>query len=201
MPNEALPDAGRRNDDDPNGVFSMRHFTALYDPVAPAICTWARLRIGARLRRSIDPEDVLQEVFCRAYLAFGKYDKERPFRGWLFGIANNVLREALRSLKNRGESVFQGTHEGLALVADEATSISSRIARDEKLKLFLDQVGDLDEEDQRLLIYRGLEGLPHKEVAALLQASTVSVEKRWQRLRGRLQRSGVPSGIIEDVAG
>ncbi|MEM7164410.1 MAG: sigma-70 family RNA polymerase sigma factor [Planctomycetota bacterium] len=198
MPEELMPDP-RPPQGGGVGVPPMGGFTELYDPVAPAIYTWARLHIGARLRRSIDPEDVLQEVFCRAYLGFANYDKKRPFRGWLFGIANNVLREALRGLKARGESVFQGTREGLERVADQATSISSRVVRDEKLQLFVDEVADLGDEDRRLLIYRGLEGLGHKEVATLLQLTTVSAEKRWQRLRSRLRKRGVPAGIIEDA--
>ena len=36
-----------------------------------------------------DAEDVAQDVFLRAFRAIGGFDRERPLRPWLLGIAAN----------------------------------------------------------------------------------------------------------------
>ena len=43
------------------------------------------------------------------------------------------------------------------------------------------------QDERRLLQYRGLEGLEHQEVGALLGLSSDAAAKRWQRLRDRLR--------------
>ena len=175
-------------------------FVELYRPVAPAIYAWARLHIHAPLRRRVDPEDILQEVCVRALDRFSTYDPEKsPFRSWLFGIARNVLREALRSLRVRGESAFGANRRsdpgGLDRISDEATSISTRIARDERIQSFLTRVSKLDEEEKRLLLYRGLEGRGHQEVAEILAINEETAQKRWQRLRRKIQ-VGLPEELL-----
>jgi DNA-directed RNA polymerase specialized sigma24 family protein len=61
------------------------------------------------------------------------------------------------------------------------------VSRDETLAAFVVHVQTLSDEDRRMLMYRGLEGLPHDEVARLMGLSTDVAAKRWQRLRDRLR--------------
>ena len=41
-------------------------------------------------------EDVTQEVFITAYRRLESFDRTQPFRPWLLGIANNLVRNELR---------------------------------------------------------------------------------------------------------
>lgn len=159
-------------------------FGDLYRRVAPAVFAWAALHLHAPLRAQIDPEDVLQEAACRAYERFDTYDVERgDFRGWLFGFARNVLYQAMERL--RSTDVAQPTR--LNSLPDTATSITSRIARDEGLAAFIAMIEKLPDEDRRLLSYRGLEGLSHERVAELMGLTPDAVMQRWSRLRARLR--------------
>ncbi|MFN0058670.1 MAG: RNA polymerase sigma factor [Planctomycetota bacterium] len=185
----------------PATAAAAAEFGMRFAEVAPALYAWARLHIHAPLRRRLDPEDVLQEVCYRAMNALASFDAERAsFRAWVFGIAHNVLREALRSLRTRGESVFgigpRSTLHGLYAIAEEATRVSTRLARTEAMQNFLLELEQLEEGDRRLLLYRGLEGLRHHEVADLLEIEAGAVEKRWQRLRTKLQKLGMPHGLV-----
>lgn len=45
-----------------------------------------------------EAEDVTQETFIKAYLAFASFDAERPFRPWLLTIAINLARNRKRSI-------------------------------------------------------------------------------------------------------
>ena len=80
-------------------------FGALYEKIAPALYTWADLRIRKEFRQHVSPEDVVQEVWCRAWKIFEKFDPDNgSFRYWIFRVAKNVLYEALRVLKDPGTS-------------------------------------------------------------------------------------------------
>ena len=169
-------------------------FVARWDAVAPAVAAWARLRVRPGLRRRLDPEDLVQEVCARAYVGAAGFDPERgAFRRWVFGIAGNVLREALVQLgrEPRGAVSLSGTGL-LARLPDDATAVSRRVARDEALAGFCAWVDGWEGPERELLVLRGLEGRPHAEVAEILGLATETVKKRWQRLAERVRSQGAP---------
>ena len=49
-----------------------------------------------------EAEDLTQETFLRAYRFFDRYDTARPFRSWLYTIATNLGRNAIRAQRRRG---------------------------------------------------------------------------------------------------
>jgi RNA polymerase sigma-70 factor (ECF subfamily) len=176
-------------------------FGQLYERIAPSLYTWADLRIRPELRQWIDPQDVVQEVWCRAWKIFEGFDpKAVSFRYWIFRVAKNVLLEALRKLDNptyRAKS-RDGSSRALELgdVPDTATAISRRIAKEETLKLFATWVQSLDDDDRMLLIHHGLEGLSQSEVAERLQINRETVAKRWQRLLVRVSEQKLPRELF-----
>ncbi len=70
------------------------------------------------------------------------------------------------------------------------------MARDESLELFSEQVRAMEEDDRKLVVHCGLEGLPYKEVAERLALSADAVAKRWQRLRAKLNASALPAMLL-----
>jgi RNA polymerase sigma-70 factor, ECF subfamily len=168
-------------------------FQELYQRLAPALIAWADIRIPTNLRMSLEPEDVAQEVWCRALRSFQGFDPAvTPFRAWLFTIAGNVLLEGFRRTRRHPRSPRTVTESSkvfdLEAVPADATSITRRAARDEDLARFIARVSTLAAEDRRLLVYRGLEALPHQDVARRLGITADSAMKRWQRLRAELER-------------
>jgi RNA polymerase sigma-70 factor, ECF subfamily len=59
--------------------------------------------LRARLVQASDAEDMTQEVFLRFHLAQARFDSNNLIRPWLLGIARNLLREHVRSLRRRKE--------------------------------------------------------------------------------------------------
>jgi RNA polymerase sigma-70 factor (ECF subfamily) len=162
-------------------------FAELYRRVAPAVVVWSRMHVHEGLRARLDPEDVLLETLVRAWQRFDQFDPARStFRNWLFGIARNVLLEAFRKLSSSSATSTPVTGLTLSLVPDTATSITRDVARRESLLEFAARVRALPREDQRLLLYRGLEERTHEEVGQLLNVSPEAAAKRWQRLRAEL---------------
>ena len=176
-------------------------FVDLFTAAAPALFAWAGMRIHPALRSRLDPDDLVQEVCCRAFANFDHYDSERsPFRSWLFGIANNFLKQALlelnRSPRQKRSSLTDSTTDLIGRIPDEVTSVSRRLSRDENLQALVERAAGLDEDDRRLLLMRGLEGKKHREVAEALKLSVDVVEKRWERLRERIVSSDLPARLL-----
>jgi RNA polymerase sigma-70 factor (ECF subfamily) len=181
-----------------------RRFGQLYERIAPSLYTWAELRIRPELRQWIDPQDVVQEVWCRAWRIFPQFDPQTgTFRYWIFRVAKNVLLEAFRKLESptfRAKSRDASSRAlELADVPDSATAISRRVAREESLQLFSEWVRSLDDDDRMLLIHHGLEGLSQGEVAERLALNRETVAKRWQRLLARVSEQKLPRDLFAAV--
>lgn len=156
------------------------------EELAPSLWLWLHVHIRAPLRRTLDPEDAMQEITCRALDSLERFDPERgSLRAWLFGIARNLLREALRRNQSAPGTLTTGTQNA---IPEAVTTICRRLAREEthaRLRQLVDE--ELSEEERRLLLYRGLEGRSHPETAELLGLDARVVAKRWERLRRRLE--------------
>lgn len=177
-------------------------FGALYEKIAPALYTWADLRIRREFRQHVSPEDVVQEVWCRAWKIFEKFDPDNgSFRYWIFRVAKNVLYEALRILKDPGSSPGGGGTTRILMldnIPDDATRITMRVARNESLTKCADWIRSLSEEDRKLVIHCGLEGLTYIETGERLAMGKEAVAKRWQRLREKLREQPIPQKLFSE---
>ena len=182
----SLPDAGAFNE----------HYAGM----ASALRAWAVLQCQAVLGRYVEADDLVQEVCFQAYRSYAKFDEARgSFRRWVFGVASHVaadmLRQAARARARGFGPDLLGSQAGG--VPEDATTLSRRVARDEGLLRFLRRVQDLDDDDRKLLLWRGLEGLQLAEVARLIDCSEETAKKRWQRLRARLQQLPAANDLLE----
>src|SRR6476469_39102 len=84
---------GRMSDAELLRAGSADAFEEVYDRHAVQVLAWARARVGEHAA------DLTAEVFARAWLNKSRfrYANETSALPWLFGIAKNVLREALRN--------------------------------------------------------------------------------------------------------
>lgn len=161
----------------------------LFRRIGPAVYAWASIHLRGTLRTRFDPEDLLQEVACRTLENLKSWNAAKgPFRAFVFGIAKNVLRKGLERIArdpthSEDHPASKFAHE----VEDPATSLTRALARDDAFQRARERIDALSEDDRRLLLHRGLEGLRHDHVAELLGTTPDSVMKRWQRLRDRLR--------------
>lgn len=178
-------------------------FAKLYERVAPALFSWARLRIPPSIRPFLDEQDVVQEVWLRAVEIIDRYDPDKVnFRAWIFRVAKNVLLEAMRKLRADPRLRMEGGPSTRLFVIqncpDDVTLMSARMRRDERIKLFTGFVDELGSPDKEILVHCGLEGLKAQEVADRIDISREAVIKRWQRLRESLRTNGMLKGLVID---
>jgi len=65
------------------------------------------------LGRPFDADDTVQEVFLKAYRLLHRYDPERPFAGWLYRLAANLVLSRARRIgaRRRCERALDGAAE------------------------------------------------------------------------------------------
>jgi RNA polymerase sigma factor (sigma-70 family) len=186
---------------EPQDASAQERFRRDYAELAPALFAWAAARIRPELRAWIEPSDVVQEVWCRAWGALAS-DGRAPeeLRPWLFGVAKNVLLEALRRARSPAfrAGAAGSTTRLLALgrVPDDVTAASVRCARDEHLSRFSEWLAALEPDDRELVVHCGLEGLAHDAVAERIGLTRDAAAKRWQRLRARLEQERLPRELL-----
>lgn len=164
----------------------------LYRAEADRLVAWARIRIRPDQRGLISPEDVAQDVWCRAVEKFATFDPAAgPFRAWILTVAKFVLAEAtrrafyLQRLKHEdGRSSMMRMREQ---VPELVTTITSRAARNEAMTRLFAWVDALDEVDRQVFTLHFLEQMPQKELAPRLGMQPAAIAKRWERLRARLR--------------
>lgn len=173
-------------------------FSTLYGRLAPALYAWARFRLHGPMRAAVDAEDIVQEVWWRALEAFPGFQPRGPgaFRAWIFSIATNVFRELARRRSPSRNARVETLPPDLSA---EITSITRNLARNDEATRLIDDLSRLDDDDRRLVLHCGLEGLTARDAAPLLGISAEAVKKRWQRLRVTLADRPAWAALLESA--
>ena len=146
-----------------------------------------------------DAEDILQDIFIRAlsFLEREGATDEQHYRRWLYTVATNLCRDALRRrARTRRRTIpldvtthVSGEHplaqKRLADVADPATSFPSRLAR---AQLIEQAFARLEPQELNALLLSDHLGFSLQEVAQVLKCSYAAAAKRVGRARERVAR-------------
>lgn len=130
-------------------------------------------------------DDVFQETFMQLYLSAGAFDLSRRLKPWLYTIAANKARDALRSRSRRQAAPLDAQMSN----SDDATTYADLMpsnipAPDESiLNLEVRQtvqniVRDMPEDLRNVLILSYFQELPYKEVAEILDLPLGTVKSR-----------------------
>jgi RNA polymerase sigma-70 factor (ECF subfamily) len=149
----------------------MQAVETLFWRYADAVLAYATRRLGNRA----DAEEVLSEVFLRAFEGCMGYRAEGTFKAWLFRIARNCCIDRLRQprllrLEDGGEPAW----------GEDTAEIELRVAVQRALK-------QLPEEYQTVLLLCDVEEFTAKEVAQILGRSVPSVKGMLYRARTALR--------------
>jgi len=159
-------------------------------------------RNAVRLSRNHpDAEDLVQETMLKAYMAFGTFEAGTNLRAWLLRILLNTYINHYRKARRQPlpYSIEALTDEHLAqITARRAATAGLHSAEDQWLSSLPNHdiqtaMRALPEQFRRVLYYRDVEGLAHREIAALMNTPCGTVVSRLHRgrkqLRGLLDES------------
>lgn len=137
--------------------------------------------------QSID--DVLQEVFIKAYVNLHDYDRKRRFSPWIFRIAHNEAISLLR--RKRTEPQVISGEEGLLILermAEGAQAQADLDSRRDEERLHAALAG-LDRRYRDVMILRFLEEKSYEDISDILRMPMGTVATLISRGKQQLRRA------------
>jgi RNA polymerase sigma-70 factor (ECF subfamily) len=163
---------------------SSDRFESMYRAELPYVLRTLR-RLGLN---EADAADLAHDVFVVVHRRQGEYDRNRPLRAWLFGIAYRLVANHLGRAYRRVEIPTDPI--GLSAVDPRAASLDEGAARD----LLLRALAAVDIEHRAVLVLHDLEERAAPEVATILGIPLNTV---YSRLRnGRQKVAAAARGLL-----
>jgi RNA polymerase sigma-70 factor (ECF subfamily) len=132
-----------------------------------------------------DVEDLVQDIFVRAYRGIGRFRGDSAFHTWLYRIAVNVARSQVNRRRRRDVAFPDAAEdvralEEIAVRGDLEETLLRRQAIDRAL-------ASLPLDRRILIVLRDIDGLKYEEIAAIVKLPQGTVESRLFRAHQRLR--------------
>jgi RNA polymerase sigma factor (sigma-70 family) len=157
-------------------------FTRLYDETARDLHRYLAVRSDP-----VVADDLVAETFLVAWQQRQRYQPTRgSARGWLYGIATNLLRRHARGELRAQRAMAKSG--GRAESAEELdTIVANRADASAQARRLAGALADLREEERDVLLLVALAGLKPVEVAQALDVPVATVRTRLHRARATLR--------------
>ena len=144
------------------------------------------------LPRAVDEQDLAQEVFLKLFAKLESFRGDRPLEHWVARITRNVCFDHLRRQRRRKElrcADLSEDEERLleSVLAEEHSSAGRTDSGEATGELLSKLLGTLRPAEERVLRLLDLEGMPVKEIAALLGWGESRIKVTAFRARRKLQ--------------
>src|SRR4051812_47055679 len=149
-------------------------FRVLHDRYRQRLFAYVRQMLSVASRQ--DAEDVLQDVFVRAYGALRNDNREMNVRAWLYRVAHNRCIDHLRRPVPPAAEIFEVSRKPLHDPVEEAQR------RDDLRRLVAD-VGQLPEQQRSALLMREIDGMTYADLASALDVTVPAVKSLLVRAR------------------
>ncbi len=179
---------------------ALEHIDALY-------------RTALRMTRNAsDAEDLVQEVYLRAFRSLHQFAEGTNLRAWLFRILTNTyINEYRRRQRRPASASLDGIEEFYLYDHLVDSGVQPNVERPDDIvlgKLSVDSVigaiEELPEEFRQVVLLADVEGFSYRDIASIVDIPIGTVMSRLYRARRRLQRqlydAAVESGIIGRAA-
>ena len=161
--------AWRSGDERAAGQLVHRHAAALGRYLAAAGAT------------SVDVDDLVQDTFFKAFRGLDGWRGDGSFRGWLFRIAGNLLKDRFR--QNKGRIFLEIEEHDIADSADPA----GELAADETGRLLQQGLLRLPRLQREVFLLRVQQGLEYAEIASALGSTTGAARVHYHHAVKRLK--------------
>jgi len=136
-----------------------------------------------------DAEDLTQEAFVRAFRHFEDYEGDKPFENWIYRIVTRLFLDLRRSRNRRVQTVsYDATwsteqDDSVAFQIADETMSPEKALLERTFSDDLEQVLSLLTPEQRLLVtLADVEGMPHKDIAAIIGSPVGTIRSRLHRM-------------------
>jgi len=152
--------------------------------------------LGRFLNHRALVEDVFQETFVQLYISRESFDKSRPLRPWLFTIAANKAKDALRK-RQRTAAVQIGSigaaeemsfTDVLNVLSCQEKQPAEELQKDEIAASVRRIIADMPEHLREILILAYFNKFSYKQMTEILSIPIGTVKSRLHTAVGRFAR-------------
>jgi RNA polymerase sigma-70 factor (ECF subfamily) len=155
---------------------------------------YAFLRMFLNRRELV--EDVFQETFLQLYTSKDSFDSDRPLRPWLFTIAANKAKDALRKWQRKNaipigtmtDSEDLSFDDVLNSVTSDSTMPYDELQRDETALRVRRIIADMPKNLREILIFAYFNRFSYKQMAEILSIPIGTVKSRLHTAVGRFSK-------------
>jgi RNA polymerase sigma factor (sigma-70 family) len=152
-------------------------FRVIHDRFRTRLLAYARQMLGGS---RADAEDVLQDVFVRAYAALRANERDVSLRAWLYRIAHN---RCIDELRRPAGAASDASPEALELMPAPGSDPMAAVERRESLRRLVEDVQRLPEQQRSALLMRELSGMAYQDLASALDVTVPAVKSLLVRAR------------------
>ncbi|MBI4375060.1 MAG: RNA polymerase sigma factor [Elusimicrobia bacterium] len=137
-------------------------------------------------------EDLVMQVFLKAYKGYSQFQRNSAASSWLYRIAINTLRDHLRwkSRQKRWGEFFTGAEDSLeATVADPMPCSGELLEQEELRERVRRAVQGLPDIYREVVWLVSFQDLSYEDAASALEISVESIGVRLNRAKGLLRKS------------
>ena len=166
-----------RSDDQLVALFragSDEAFAVIHERYKQRLFAYVRQMLSAASRA--DAEDVLQDVFVRAYGALRNDTRDVNLRAWLYRVAHNRCIDHYRRPTPQAADIFDVSRTPLQDPIESAQ-------RREDLQRLVDDVGRLPDQQRSALLMREIDGMAYADIAEALDVTVPAVKSLLVRAR------------------
>jgi len=152
--------------------------------------------VHAAVPRKHEAEDVQQEIWKAVCEKISTFDRSRPFRPWLMGIARlEILKWRQRHARNREYP----TEEVLNLLETDLENLREEF--DERKLHLAECLKELPEQQRGLLQRKYVENWAYQQLADHFRKSLASLQMQMTRIRRALRQCVDQKRLMQEEAG
>ena len=141
-------------------------------------------------------EDVFQETFLQLFNSRESFDTSRPLRPWLFTIAANKAKDALRKWQRKNaipigtmtDSEDMSFDDMLNSVTSDSTLPYEQLQKDETALRVRRIISDMPENLREILVFAYFNRFSYKQMAEILSIPIGTVKSRLHTAVGRFAK-------------
>jgi len=165
----------------------------------PFLRVQAEYRVRGGLQRHYDPEDLVNEVWA---IVLPRIDRIREQDGHCTPVFLKYLASTLLNRVNDHLTRYLRTDARRSMSAGGlpavTTSVMTAAERSEACEMLYEALQQLEPDERELLVLRGIEQHPNRDVARRIGSEPSTVTKRYQRLLKKL-RGRLPCSILDEL--
>lgn len=138
-------------------------------------------------RNPSDAEDLVQETFAKAFVAWAQYQQGTNLKAWLYRIMTNThINMYNKKAKDQAKGGLDDLEDWQLGAAESVTALSTRSAELEAIDnlpsdTIKNALHEIPEEFRMVVYYAVVDGLPYAEIAEIMDTPVGTVMSRLHR--------------------